>query len=92
MTKAELIAAISEKTDYTKSVVTEIVNAFNEAVIDGLQRGETVNLEQLGKLVPVEKAPRSGRNPQNGELIQIQGFRTAKLRVGKTLKDALNQR
>ena len=91
MTKAELIAAISEKTDYTKTVVNEILTAFNEAVIDGLKKGETINLVQLGKLIPVDKAPRKGRSPKDGTPIDIAGFRTAKLKVGKELKDSLNQ-
>ncbi len=89
MTKAELITAISHKTNYTKSVVTDILNGLNDVAVEALRKDETISLLQLGKLVPVTKAPRSGRSPKDGSPIEIAGFKTAKLKVGKELKDAL---
>lgn len=89
MTKAELITAVAHEANYTKVVVTNILNALNDVAIEALRNGDSVSLMQLGKLVPVTKAPREGRSPSDGSVIQIKGFKTAKLKVGKELRDAL---
>jgi len=43
----------------------------------------------LGKLVKVDRAARTGRNPATGETIQIAAKRVLKFRIAKAAKDAV---
>ena len=54
------------------------------------QRGGEVNLTGFISFKPVVRAARKGRNPQTGEEIRIPETKTAKVKIGKPFKEALN--
>ena len=45
----------------------------------------------FGNFYITKIAPRSGRNPRNGEVIQIKSYNQPKFKTGKKLKDACNK-
>lgn len=90
MNKQELIDAIAASTGETKRSVTAILEALSEQTTAALQSGEEVTLHGLGKLKPVDKAARTGRNPQTGEPVAIEARTNVKFTAAKALKDALN--
>jgi DNA-binding protein HU-beta len=51
--------------------------------------GEGFTIPGLGKLVKVDRAARTGRNPSTGEEIQIAAKKVLKFRVAKAAKDAI---
>ena len=72
MNKAELVAAVAEKTGFTKKDAEVAVNAFVSCVEDALTKGEKVQLIGFGTFETRERKARQGRNPrQPEEVIQI---------------------
>lgn len=90
MNKNELIDAIADSADLAKSDTTKMLNAFVETVTDVLVSGDKLIIPGFGTFEVGERAARTGRNPQTGEPIQIAAARVAKFKVGKALKDAVN--
>ena len=92
MTKAELIAVVSEKTQFTKkdsdAAVTAVINAITEA----LENGEKVSLVGFGTFEVKERAERMGHNPQTGEPMPIAASKAPVFKAAKALKDAVNKK
>lgn len=90
MSKAELVAAIAEKTGLTKKDSEAAVNAFVETVTEQLKKGEKVQLIGFGTFEVSERAERVGRNPQTGAEMTIAASKVPKFKAGKALKELLN--
>ncbi len=90
MNKAELVKAVSDKTNSTKKAAEEAVNAFVDVVADTLTKGEKVQLVGFGSFEVRKRAARKGRNPQSGEEIKIPASKAPGFKAGKALKDVVN--
>ena len=90
MNKAELIAAIAEKTELSRKDAEKALKAFTEVVEEELKKGEKIQLVGFGTFEVSERAAREGRNPQTGETMQIAASKSPKFKAGKALKDAIN--
>jgi len=90
MNKSELIEAIAESADLTKSDAARALEAVLEAVTEALKKGETVSLVGFGSFGVKERAERQGRNPQTGNTITIKAAKIPSFKAGKALKDAVN--
>ena len=90
MNKTELVAAIAEKADLTKTDSEKAVKAFIEAVGDALKAGDTVQLVGFGTFEVSERPARTGHNPRTGKSIKIPASKAPKFKAGKALKDSLN--
>ena len=72
MNKAELVAAVAEKTGFTKKDAELAVNAFVSSVENALVEGEKVQLIGFGTFEVRQRKARQGRNPRKpGEIIKI---------------------
>ena len=91
MNKAELVAAVAEKTGFTKKDAEVAVNAFVSCVEDALTKGEKVQLIGFGNFEVSERPAREGRNPRTGETMTIAASKTPKFKPGKALKDEINK-
>ena len=89
MNKAELIAAVAEKTGLTKKDAERVVNATVETISENLVKGEKVQISGFGIFEVKEREARIGRNPRTKESIQIPASRTPVFKPGKALKDAV---
>lgn len=90
MTKAELITSVAEKSGLTKKASAAAIDAFTASVTDALKAGDKVQLVGFGSFDVVERAARTGRNPQTGDSIQIPASKAPKFKAGKALKEAVN--
>ena len=90
MNKAELIAAIAERTELSRKDAEKALKAFTEVVEEELKKGEKIQLVGFGTFEVSERAAREGRNPQTGETMQIAASKSPKFKAGKALKDAIN--
>ena len=90
MNKAELVAAIAEKTELSKKDSEKALKAFIDVVTDELKKGEKIQLVGFGTFEVSERAAREGRNPQTGESMTIAASKAPKFKAGKALKDAIN--
>lgn len=89
MNKAELIAAVAEKTALSKKDSEKAVNAAFDTITAVLAAGEKVQLVGFGGFEVKERSARTGRNPMTKEEIQIPASRVPTFKAGKALKDAV---
>ena len=90
MNKAELVAAVAEKTGFTKKDAELAVNAFVSSVESALVKEEKVQLIGFGTFEVRQRKARQGRNPRKpGEVIKIDASKAPVFKAGKALKDAV---
>ena len=90
MNKAELVAAMAEKTGLSKKDAEAALKAFTDIVAEEVKKGEKIQLVGFGTFEVSERAARTGRNPQTGEEMTIAASKSPKFKAGKALKDSLN--
>ena len=90
MNKAELVAAVALETGDSSVVVRRVLNGILAAVSSELSVGGDVVLAGFGSFKPGKRTARSGRNPANGNPVEISASNTVRFAAGTTLKDALN--
>ena len=86
MNKAELVAAMAERTELSK----KDAEAFTDVVAEELKKGEKIQLVGFGTFEVSERAARTGRNPQTGKEMPIPASKSPKFKAGKALKDLVN--
>jgi DNA-binding protein HU-beta len=88
MTKAELIAGISEKLRMPKKTVTPIVEAVFNSIEGALAKGEKCTFVGFGVFEVKDRAAREGRNPQDPtKVVKIPAKKVPVFRPGKDLKE-----
>ncbi|MCM1131812.1 MAG: HU family DNA-binding protein [Roseburia sp.] len=92
MNKPELIKTIVDKTNYTKKEVEEITVAVFDVIVNTLATGDKVVVSGFGTFEVHERAKKTGRNPQTGEEILIEGSKAPVFKSAKVFKDKVNQR
>ena len=91
MNKAELVAAIADKTELSKRDAESALKAFTDVVAEELKKGEKIRLVGFGTFEVSERAARTGRNPQTDEEMTIPASKAPKFKAGKALKDLVNE-
>ena len=89
MNKAELIAAVAEKSGLSKKDTEKAVNSFVDAITETLQSGDKVQLVGFGVFEVKHRAERMGRNPKTKEQIKIAASKVPVFKAGKAFKDAM---
>lgn len=87
MTKAELIAAISDDTEMHASVIDKVLDGLARTTAKRLGEGGEVTIPGLVKLGTKARAARKGRNPGTGETIDIPAKTVVSTKVLKGLAD-----
>ena len=87
MTKAELVAKIAKDAELTKIQAQKALNSFIETTTMVLKAGDKIALVGFGTFSAVDRAARTGRNPQTGKEIKIAAKTNGKFTPGKALKD-----
>ena len=90
MNKNDLIADVAAKTGFSKSDSGKAVDAFIDAVVGALKKGDEVRLVSFGTFSVANRAAAEGRNPRTGAVIKIPASKQPKFKAGKGLKDAVN--
>lgn len=89
MNTSDLIAAIAERADLSKTDARKALDATFEVITDVVKKGDAVAVKDFGKFDLRERAARKGRNPQTGETIDIAASRSLGFTAAKALKDTL---
>ena len=90
MNKAELVAAMADKTELSKKDAEAVLKAFTDDVAEELKKGEKIQLVGFGTFEVSERAERIGRNPSTGAEMKIPASKAPKFKAGKALKDLIN--
>ncbi len=90
MNKLELISALKEKADLTKSEAAEIVQIFFDSLSQSLAEGERVEIRGLCSFYIKEYESYTGRNPKTGEKVMIPSKKLPFFKCGKELKERVD--
>lgn len=90
MNKSELVKAIAKKAEVTNANAQAVLEAFVDAVKDGLKKGDKIQLIGFGSFATVKREARKGVNPQTKKAIKIPAKKVAKFMPGKELKELVN--
>ena len=89
MNKAELVAAVAEKSGLSKKDSEKAVTAAFDVISDELAKGGKVQLVGFGSFESKVRNARIGRNPRTKEEIEIPASRVPVFKAGKALKDSI---
>ncbi|WP_310600173.1 HU family DNA-binding protein [Desulfobulbus sp.] len=85
MNKNDLIASIAVSANISKKAAAQSLDGMLTTLFAAIKEGKRVTLTGFGTFTIVERAPRTGRNPQTGETVPIPPRRVVKFRPGREL-------
>jgi integration host factor subunit beta len=91
MNKADLITALKNETDLTKSEAESVVNVFFNQMANALANGERAEIRGLCSFYVKNYRPYAGRNPKTGEPINIKPKKLPFFKCGKELKERVDK-
>ena len=91
MNKAELIAAIADKTGFSKKDSEKALNATIDSITCAMSKSDKVALIGFGTFEVKNRAARIGRNPKTKETITIAASKSPTFKASKVLKDAVSK-
>ena len=90
LTKADLVASISSKTDINKSDAMKVLETILDLIKKSLESGDGVLISSFGKFCVKEKGVRKGRNPNTGNDLQLDARRVVTFRCSSALRKEIN--
>ncbi len=87
MNKNELIRAIANNAGITLKDATAALDGVLDAITNGLQAGNKIQISGFGTFEIKEKPARDGINPKTGEKIKIPASKMPVFKFGKAYKD-----
>ena len=90
MNKSDLINAIAEQTQLSKTDAGRSLEALINTIETTLKAGDAITLVGFGTFQVKAIAARTGRNPQTGQELTIAAANVPSFKAGKGLKDAVN--
>ncbi|WEV52089.1 HU family DNA-binding protein (plasmid) [Lactobacillus sp. ESL0731] len=87
--KTELIAQVAKNAKITKKSAAAGVEAVLATIQENLVKGNKVQLIGFGSFEVHERPARKGRNPQNGEEVEIPARKVPVFKPGRGLKTAV---
>jgi integration host factor subunit beta len=91
MTKSELIDAVAQRTKITKSRAEQVVNCVFDSMTQAMEQSEGIEIRGFGSFSVRDYPPYSGRNPRTGKPVHVAAKRLPFFKVGKELKELVNQ-
>jgi DNA-binding protein HU-beta len=86
----DLAEALAAGNDITKADARKYVDGVLAAIVEAAAKGEEISLNGFGKFKVKDSPAREGRNPANGETIQIAASKKLSFAPAKAVKDRLN--
>ncbi|MCB9666939.1 MAG: integration host factor subunit beta [Myxococcales bacterium] len=91
MTKSELIEAIAQKANLTRSRAEMVVNCVLDTMTATLERGDGIEIRGFGSFTVREYDSYTGRNPKTGDARHVPKKRLPHFKMGKELKELVNR-
>ena len=76
---------------YPKKRAETVVDTVFQGIVDTLRRGEKIELRGFGSFRLRQLAPRRGRNPKNGDRVEVPSKLIPYFKPGKGLKERINR-
>ncbi|MGY3443202.1 integration host factor subunit beta [Bradyrhizobium sp. USDA 4473] len=92
MIRSTLVQRIADSCPHLyQSVVNNIVSAILDEIVEGLARGDRVELRGFGVFSVSHRRARIGRNPKTGEYMQIEQKRFPVFKTSRAMHERLNR-
>jgi integration host factor subunit beta len=91
MTKSDLIDVLCEMQKIPKGRAELLVQVIFESMEEALKRGERIEIRGFGSFELRSYKPYEGRNPRTGVRVSVQPKRLPFFKVGKELKERVNE-
>ena len=91
MNKLELIQALKDATNLSKTEAADVVDIFFNGMAAALAQGERVEIRGLCSIFVKEYRSYTGRNPKTGEKVKIKPKKLPFFKVGKELKERVDR-
>ncbi len=91
MTKKEIVEAVSANAGVSKKDTAAVIDSLLAAITDAVVKGESVQFVGFGTFESRKRNARVGKNPANGEKIDIPASTVPAFKAGKAFKDAVNK-
>ena len=91
MNKIDLIQALKDSSNLSRSEAEAVVNLFFTKMTDALAQGERVEIRGLCSFFVKKYRSYTGRNPKTGELVMVAPKKLQFFKAGKELKDRVDR-
>jgi len=90
MNKLELIKKVCDKSGHTQKNVNEMLDALSAVIVEEVRdKGEEITLQGVGIFKQKINEAHKGRNPFNGETIDVKESRTIRFQVSSSVKQVV---
>jgi integration host factor subunit beta len=90
MNKVDLILALKDSNNLSRSEAEKIVTLFFDKMADALARGDRVEIRGLCSFFVKKYDGYTGRNPKTGEKVKVASKKLPFFKAGKDLKDRVD--
>ena len=91
MNKVDLIQALKDSNDLSKSEAETVINLFFDKISEALAQGDRVEIRGLCSFFVKKYGTYTGRNPKTGERVKIAPKKLPFFKVGKELKERVDR-
>jgi DNA-binding protein HU-beta len=91
MNKGDLVEKLAQDCKLSKVSAEQALNSVLGSITSAVAAGDKVSLIGFGTFSVSDRAARQGRNPQNGEAIQIPAGKVVRFKAGKKLSESVKQ-
>ena len=92
MNKAELIEAIANQVELSKTKIWEVIDALTETIFKTICDGEPVRITGFGTFEPRPRKSKAGVNPKTKQRIIVGSRVVPAFRPGSDLKEAVRRK
>ncbi|MCT7770774.1 MAG: HU family DNA-binding protein [Lactobacillus crispatus] len=89
ITKTDLVKNVAQKTEMSKKDVAIVLDGLTEEIMSEVAKKNKVQLIGFGTFEAHHRNARKGRNPQNGEEIEIPATEVPVFKAGKEFKESV---
>jgi len=90
MNKLELISALKNEAEISKTEAAKVVQIFFDSMADAMAQGKRVEIRGLCSFYVKEYKSYTGRNPKTGEKVSIKPKKLPFFKSGKELKERVD--
>jgi integration host factor subunit beta len=92
MTKSEFIDVVAARIPHlTRKDAEVIVDTIFSSMTEALVKGERIEIRGFASFKVKDRAPRQGRNPKTGELVQVPARRMPYFKASPELNKRINK-
>lgn len=91
MTRSDLVEELAAHfNQLTQADAEYAVKAILESMSKSLEQGQRIEIRGFGSFSVHRRPPRIGRNPRNGDLVEVPEKRALHFKPGKALREAVD--